>query len=143
HPLQTRRRPAGHHDHRRRYRQRGPRWPRTVRHRLTRQGKRRTVPRRQPRGRPDENRGGDPVRIALAEDSTLLREGIAQLLVAEGHAVTAAVGTAEELLVALADSLPDLVIVDVRMPPGYVDEGIRAALEIRSAYPGVSVLVLS
>lgn len=82
------------------------------------------------------------MRIALAEDSTLLREGIAQLLVAEGHTITA-VGTAEELLAALADSAPDLVVVDVRMPPDYVDEGIRAALEIRSAYPGVSVLVLS
>ena len=83
------------------------------------------------------------MRIALAEDSTLLREGIAQLLLAEGHTITAAVGTAEELLAALADPLPDLVVVDVRMPPDYVDEGIRAALEVRSAYPGVSVLVLS
>lgn len=83
------------------------------------------------------------MRIALAEDSTLLREGIAQLLAAEGHTITAAVGSAEELLAALTDALPDLVIVDVRMPPDYVDEGIRAALEIRSAHPGVSVLVLS
>ena len=83
------------------------------------------------------------MRIALAEDSTLLREGIAQLLVAEGHTVTAAVGTAEELLTALATTLPDLVIVDVRMPPDYVDEGIRAALQIRAAYPGVAVVVLS
>lgn len=83
------------------------------------------------------------MRIALAEDSTLLREGIAQLLVAEGHTITAAVGTAEELLAALTDTLPDLVIIDVRMPPDYVDEGIRAALEIRSAHTRVSVLVLS
>ena len=83
------------------------------------------------------------MRIALAEDSTLLREGIAQLLVAEGHTITAAVGTAEQLIAALATMPPDLVIVDVRMPPDYVDEGIRAALEIRTNYPSVAVLVLS
>lgn len=83
------------------------------------------------------------MRIALAEDSTLLREGIAQLLVAEGHTITAAVGTAQQLIPAVAATLPDLVIVDVRMPPDYVDEGIRAALEIRAAHPGVSVIVLS
>lgn len=83
------------------------------------------------------------MRIALAEDSTLLREGIAQLLGAEGHTITAAVGTAEDLLAALAVTVPDLVIVDVRMPPDYIDEGIRAALEIRETYPSIAVLVLS
>lgn len=83
------------------------------------------------------------MRIALAEDSTLLREGIAQLLIAEGHTITAAVGTAQQLIPAVAATRPDLVIVDVRMPPDYVDEGIRAALEIRAAHPGVAVIVLS
>lgn len=83
------------------------------------------------------------MRIALAEDSTLLREGIAQLLVAEGHRIVASVGDADALMEALHHEEPDLVIVDVRMPPEYVDEGIRAALEIRTRHPGVAVLVLS
>ena len=83
------------------------------------------------------------MRIAIAEDSTLLREGIVQLLVAEGHEVTASVSDAEGLLDALAAEQPDLVIVDVRMPPDYVDEGVRAALRIREQHPSVAVLVLS
>ncbi|WP_309103489.1 response regulator transcription factor [Microbacterium sp.] len=83
------------------------------------------------------------MRIALADDSALLREGIAQLLTAEGHHVTAAVGTADELIAAIAEDAPEVVIVDVRMPPDYVDEGVRAALSIRAEHPGVGVLVLS
>lgn len=83
------------------------------------------------------------MRIAIAEDSTLLREGIAQLLMAEGHDVVAAVADADALLHALAADEPDLVIVDVRMPPDFVDEGIRAALRIRREHPSVAVLVLS
>ncbi|WP_144874203.1 response regulator transcription factor [Microbacterium sp. 1.5R] len=83
------------------------------------------------------------MRIAIAEDSTLLREGIAQLLVAEGHVVTASVGDADALLAAIAADEPDVVIVDVRMPPDFVDEGIRAALRVRRDHPGVAVLVLS
>ncbi|MFJ4222741.1 response regulator [Microbacterium sp. NPDC089695] len=83
------------------------------------------------------------MRIAIAEDSTLLREGIAQLLVAEGHEVVAAVADADALMAALAAGEPDLVIVDVRMPPDFVDEGIRAALRIRQEHPSVAVLVLS
>lgn len=83
------------------------------------------------------------MRITLAEDSTLLREGIAQLLTAEGHTVIDAVGTAVELLHAVARRQPDLVVVDVRMPPSFVDEGITAALRIRREWPAVAVLVLS
>lgn len=83
------------------------------------------------------------MRIAIAEDSTLLREGIVQLLVAEGHEVSASVSDADALMTALAAEEPDLVIVDVRMPPDFVDEGIRAALRIRHEHPGVAVLVLS
>jgi len=83
------------------------------------------------------------VRIALAEDSALLREGIAQLLTAEGHSIVATVGTADDLLRAVAADPPDLVIVDVRMPPDFVDEGIRVALEIRRGWPAIAVLVLS
>lgn len=83
------------------------------------------------------------MRIAIAEDSTLLREGIAQLLTAEGHVITDAVGTAVELLRAVAADPPDLVIVDVRMPPDFVDEGIHAALRIRRDRPEIAVIVLS
>lgn len=83
------------------------------------------------------------MRIALAEDSTLLREGLTQLLTAEGHTITTSVGTANELILSIASEPADLVIVDVRMPPDFVDEGIRAALEIRATFPDVSVLVLS
>lgn len=83
------------------------------------------------------------MRIALADDSALLREGLAQLLAAEGHEITAAVETAEELVRAVASDRPDLVIVDVRMPPDYVDEGIHAALRIRTEHQDVGVLVLS
>lgn len=83
------------------------------------------------------------MRIAIAEDSTLLREGISQLLTAEGHAIVNAVGTADDLLRTITSEPVDLAIVDVRMPPDYVDEGIHAALEIRAEHPGVAVLVLS
>ncbi|MFJ4174907.1 response regulator [Microbacterium sp. NPDC089696] len=83
------------------------------------------------------------MRIAIAEDSTLLREGIVQLLGAEGHEVVASVADADALMSALALEEPDLVIVDVRMPPDFVDEGIRAALRIRREHPSVAVLVLS
>ncbi|WP_028047389.1 response regulator transcription factor [Cellulomonas sp. URHE0023] len=83
------------------------------------------------------------MRITVAEDSTLLREGLVQLLVAEGHTVVDAVGNATELRYSVARDQPDLVLVDVRMPPDFVDEGIRAALEIRHRWPHVAVLVLS
>ncbi|MEU6930736.1 response regulator transcription factor [Streptomyces sp. NPDC046374] len=79
----------------------------------------------------------------LAEDSTLLREGLVRLLAEEGHEVRAAVGTAVELLVAVRAEPPDVVVVDVRMPPTHTDEGLRAALEIRGGLPEVGVLVLS
>ncbi|MEV4776166.1 response regulator transcription factor [Microbacterium sp. LWH12-1.2] len=81
--------------------------------------------------------------ITIAEDSALLREGIAQLLVAEGHEIVDAVGSAGELIDAVSERQPQLVIVDVRMPPDFIDEGIRAALTIRSAWPQVAVMVLS
>ncbi len=83
------------------------------------------------------------MRLTLAEDSALLREGIAQLLTAEGHQIVDAVGTASHLLTSIAREAPDLVVADVRMPPDFVDEGIRAALQIRREHPGVAVLVLS
>ncbi|WP_367131686.1 response regulator [Saccharothrix sp. HUAS TT1] len=83
------------------------------------------------------------MRVILAEDSTLLREGLVRLLVEEGHEVPAAVGDAEALLSAVAEHRPDVVVTDVRMPPTNSDEGLRAALEIRRRFPGVGVLVLS
>ncbi|MFI6347156.1 response regulator [Streptomyces sp. NPDC050560] len=83
------------------------------------------------------------MRVTLAEDSTLLREGLARLLAEEGHEVLAAVGDADSLLAAVAAEPPDVVVVDVRMPPGHTDEGLRAALAIRERTPAVGVLVLS
>lgn len=83
------------------------------------------------------------MRVILAEDSTLLREGLVRLLLEEGHEVTAAVGDGEALVAAVAAHAPDAVVVDVRMPPSHTDEGLRAALEIRRRWPGVKVLVLS
>jgi DNA-binding NarL/FixJ family response regulator len=83
------------------------------------------------------------MRVILAEDSTLLREGLVRLLIEEGHEVVAAVGDGTALVEAVADHQPDIVVADVRMPPAHVDEGLRAALEIRRRWPGTRVLVLS
>ncbi|WP_327085577.1 response regulator transcription factor [Nonomuraea sp. NBC_01738] len=83
------------------------------------------------------------MRLVLADDSVLLREGLARLLGDAGHTVVAAVGDAPALLAAVERESPDVAVVDVRMPPSHTDEGLRAALEIRSRRPGVGVLVLS
>ncbi|MEW9532946.1 response regulator [Microbispora sp. NPDC049125] len=83
------------------------------------------------------------MRVIMADDSILLREGLIRLLVEEGHEVPAAVGDGVALLEAVAAHRPDLVVVDVRMPPTHTDEGLRAALEIRRRWPGIGVLVLS
>ncbi|SHE56790.1 response regulator transcription factor [Streptoalloteichus hindustanus] len=83
------------------------------------------------------------MRLILAEDSTLLREGLVRLLTDEGHEVVAAVGDATTLLGEVAAHQPDVVVVDVRMPPTHTDEGLRAALEIRRRWPRTGVLVLS
>ena len=83
------------------------------------------------------------MRVAIAEDSVLLREGIARLLTDEGFEVVACCGDAEELLRKLTSHDPDVVIVDIRLPPTHSDEGVRAAIEIRERYPGIAVLVLS
>ncbi|RAY16642.1 DNA-binding response regulator [Actinomadura craniellae] len=83
------------------------------------------------------------MRVILAEDSTLLREGLARLLAEEGHEVVAAVGDGAALVTAVARDVPDAVVVDVRMPPTHTDEGLRAALELRRRWPEVGVLVLS
>ncbi|GAT70439.1 response regulator transcription factor [Planomonospora sp. ID91781] len=83
------------------------------------------------------------MRVILAEDSTLLREGLVRLLEEEGHEVLAAVGDGRALVEAVEAREPEVVVVDVRMPPTHTDEGLRAALEIRHRRPRVKVLVLS
>ncbi|MDP9867035.1 MULTISPECIES: response regulator [Streptosporangium] len=83
------------------------------------------------------------MRLILADDSVLLREGLIRLLDDAGHDVVAAVGDSRALLDAVERHRPDVAVVDVRMPPTHTDEGLRAALEIRERWPGVGVLVLS
>ncbi|WP_073483852.1 response regulator transcription factor [Streptoalloteichus hindustanus] len=83
------------------------------------------------------------MRIVVAEDSVLLREGLVRILEFHGHEVVGQVGTAVELLAAARELTPDLVITDVRMPPGNSDEGLRAALELRAEHADLPVLVLS
>jgi DNA-binding NarL/FixJ family response regulator len=86
---------------------------------------------------------GAPIRVVIADDSVLLREGVARLLEDGGFQVVGQAGTADELLLRVRSYSPDIAIVDIRMPPTHTDEGLRAAQEIRERHPGVSVLVLS
>ncbi len=83
------------------------------------------------------------MRIVIAEDLVLLREGLAALLTDHGHEVVAMVGDGPALVAAAAEHAPDLAVVDVRMPPTQLDEGLRAALELRRTQPAVAVLILS
>ncbi|WP_199512416.1 response regulator [Nucisporomicrobium flavum] len=83
------------------------------------------------------------LRVVLAEDSVLLREGLIGLLARFGHRVVAAVPDAEGLREAVEAHGPDVVVTDVRMPPGFKDEGLRAAVELRRRHPGLPILVLS
>lgn len=83
------------------------------------------------------------VRVVLAEDGALLRESLAVMLERFGFVVTAAVADAAALEAAVAEHLPDLVVTDVRMPPGFTDEGLRAAVALRRQYPALAVVVLS
>ncbi len=83
------------------------------------------------------------MRVAIAEDSILLREGLARLLGEAGFDVVAQCETADDLLLQVRSYAPDVVIVDIRLPPTHSDEGLRAALEIRAKHPSVGVLVLS
>ncbi|MEU6484973.1 response regulator transcription factor [Streptomyces sp. NPDC046887] len=90
----------------------------------------------------------DRVRVVIAEDSVLLREGLTRLLTDRGHEVVAGVGDGEALIKTVAElaaeaALPDVVVADVRMPPTHTDEGIRAAVRLRRDHPGIGVLVLS
>jgi len=83
------------------------------------------------------------MRVAIAEDSVLLRKGLVLLLEEAGHEVVATAGDAEAFLRAVRDTTPDACVVDVRMPPTFTDEGLRAALLVRDQWPDVGVLVLS
>ena len=97
----------------------------------------------QPRDRSHHRHGGPAMRIVIAEDSALLRAGIERILTDAGHDVIAGVPDATNLLRLVNDTRPDLAIVDVRMPPTFTDEGIRAAALLRSQNPESPVLVLS
>lgn len=83
------------------------------------------------------------MRILICEDSVLLREGLVRLLADDGHEVVSALADAEGLEAAVAETAPDLCVLDVRLPPTWTDEGIRAAIALRSQHPGLAVLVLS
>ncbi len=83
------------------------------------------------------------MRVVIADDAVLLREGLVRLLVESGHDVVAAVGDGPSLVTSVLEHKPDVSIVDVRMPPSHTDEGLRAAVEARGKVPGTPVLVLS
>jgi DNA-binding NarL/FixJ family response regulator len=83
------------------------------------------------------------MRVVIAEDSVLLREGLTRILAEYGDEVVAALGDAEQLLAAVEQHSPDIVLLDVRMPPTHTDEGLRAAVRLRSVRPATPVLVLS
>src|SRR5262249_41449717 len=92
----------------------------------------------------DESKAGaGALRIVVAEDTVLLREGIVLLLEKGGHDVVGQTDNADDLLLKVRSYSPDVVVVDVRMPPTHTDEGLRAAREIRERHPGTGVLVLS
>jgi DNA-binding NarL/FixJ family response regulator/class 3 adenylate cyclase len=94
-------------------------------------------------GVPEAPAGPAALRVVLAEDSVLLREGIARLLVSEGFDVVGQVDNADDLVRRVGFAKPDVAIVDIRMPPTHTDEGLQAARRIRERHPGVGVLVLS
>jgi DNA-binding NarL/FixJ family response regulator len=83
------------------------------------------------------------MRVVIADDAPLIREGVARLLTENGVEVVDQLGNADALLASVRDRSPDVALVDIRMPPTHSDEGLRAAREIRSRYPGTAVLVLS
>jgi DNA-binding NarL/FixJ family response regulator len=83
------------------------------------------------------------LRVVVADDSVLLREGLVRVLTEAGHEVVGAFGDADQLLAATPDLSPDLAVLDVRMPPTFRDEGVRAAIRLRSESPGTGILLLS
>src|SRR5580693_4624919 len=85
----------------------------------------------------------DSIRVAIAEDSAILRDGLVQLLADRGFEITAAVSDAHGLAEAIDRDCPDVAVVDIRMPPTFTDEGLRMALELRKAHPGLAILMFS
>jgi DNA-binding NarL/FixJ family response regulator len=83
------------------------------------------------------------LRVVIAEDAALFREGLARLIESRGHRVAAAVADGDALLGAVDEHRPDVVVADIRMPPTHTDEGLRAAIDLRTRHPGTGVLVLS
>ncbi|MBO2454845.1 response regulator transcription factor [Actinomadura barringtoniae] len=83
------------------------------------------------------------MRIVIADDAVILREGLTQLLGMRGHEVVASVGDADALRAAVAEHAPDVAVIDIRMPPTHTDEGLRAALELRRDHPGLGLLLFS
>lgn len=83
------------------------------------------------------------MRIVIAEDSAILRAGLAQLLTLRGHEVVAQASDAAAAVAAVREGAPDAVVLDIRMPPTFTDEGIRAALELRAQFPALGILVFS
>jgi DNA-binding NarL/FixJ family response regulator len=86
---------------------------------------------------------GDALRVLIAEDSAVLRDGLAQLLVARGFVVTGAVADPMELWAAVEQEVPDVAVIDIRMPPGFTNEGLHAAIELRRAHPDLGILLFS
>jgi DNA-binding NarL/FixJ family response regulator len=84
-----------------------------------------------------------PLRIALAEDSAILRDGLVQLLVDRGFVITDAVGDADALRRSVERQRPDVAVVDIRMPPTFTDEGLRVAIDLRKEHPGLAILMFS
>jgi DNA-binding NarL/FixJ family response regulator len=84
-----------------------------------------------------------PLRVALAEDSAILRDGLVQLLVDRGFVITDAVGDAEALRRSVARQRPDVAVVDIRMPPTFTDEGLRVAIDLRKEHTGLGILMFS
>src|SRR5580693_1762387 len=87
--------------------------------------------------------GHPGMRVVIAEDSAVIRAGLAEILADRGHQVVAAVGDAEALQAAVDEHHPDVAVIDVRMPPGHTDEGLRAAIAIRRDHPDLGILVVS
>jgi DNA-binding NarL/FixJ family response regulator len=85
----------------------------------------------------------DSIRVAIAEDSAILRDGLVQLLVDRGFEITAAVSDAQGLGQAIERDCPDVAVIDIRMPPTFTDEGLRAAIDLRRRHPGLGILLFS
>jgi DNA-binding NarL/FixJ family response regulator len=85
----------------------------------------------------------DSIRVAIAEDSGVLRDGLVQLLADRGFVITAAVSEAEGLRASIGQDCPDVAVIDIRMPPTFTDEGLRAAIELRRQHPGLGILLFS